>query len=316
MMRFIALVVVSLALTGCPKSESPRDSDAQDDDDSVTRKKKAKPCTTQKAVALANEGDEIVQLDPNGAIEKYEQAALEAPKSHRILFKLANAYKRKEEWDKMASTLARATDIAPTFASYWRLRGYALEQQAKSGAIGHVEALDVYTKCVEVDENLDGCHAGRARACVATERYQEALASLTLAVRAAPDQISHFEQLAALYITVGKPVEAKQVLDEALTFAKGRLAARLHERLGDLALFDGDATGAIPSFEAAKAADPENATSLFKLGLAHAELGKRAEAEQLLKGFVARACRSKKRDALQTAMCEVATAKIGELSGP
>ena len=49
----------------------------------------------QEAVILANEGDQIVELDPNGAISKYEQAVQLDPSNHRILYKLAKAQKKK-----------------------------------------------------------------------------------------------------------------------------------------------------------------------------------------------------------------------------
>src|SRR5512144_1555175 len=73
----------------------------------------------QEAVLLAQKGDQEVKLNVDGAINSFDQATKLDPTNHRILFKLAMAYKKKEDWDKVASTLARATQLAPKFANYW-----------------------------------------------------------------------------------------------------------------------------------------------------------------------------------------------------
>ena len=61
-----------------------------------------------EAVNLANEGDRAVTVNVEGAIQKYEQARQLDPTNHLITWKLAKAYERKEDWDKMAATLAVA----------------------------------------------------------------------------------------------------------------------------------------------------------------------------------------------------------------
>src|SRR3954454_12960988 len=88
-----------------------------------------------EAINLANEADKQKDIDVDGAISKYEQASQLDPTNHRILFKLGLAYKKKEAWDKVASTLARAPTVAPKFASYWYERGYAIEEQASKKSI-------------------------------------------------------------------------------------------------------------------------------------------------------------------------------------
>ena len=71
-----------------------------------------------EAINLANEGDQSVKVNVDNAIQKYEQAVQLDPANHRILWKLSAAYEKKEDWDKMASTLSRATSMAPDFATY------------------------------------------------------------------------------------------------------------------------------------------------------------------------------------------------------
>src|SRR5262249_35699301 len=89
----------------------------------------------QEAAKLAIKGDQEVKLNLDGAINDYEQATKLDPTNHKIFFKLAMAYRKKEDWDKMASTLARASQLAPKFANYWLERGWALEQQAKKKTV-------------------------------------------------------------------------------------------------------------------------------------------------------------------------------------
>jgi cytochrome c-type biogenesis protein CcmH/NrfG len=86
-----------------------------------------------EAINLSNEGDQSVKVNVEGAIQKYEQAIDLDPTNHRILWKLATAYEKKEDWDKTASTLARAVQVAPDFANYWGARGHALIEQARAG---------------------------------------------------------------------------------------------------------------------------------------------------------------------------------------
>src|SRR5690606_6168837 len=88
-----------------------------------------------EAVNLANEGDKERAVNIDGAISKYEQATNLDPTNHRILGKLATAYQKKEQWDKVASTCAKAEKLAPTFANYFFLHGYALAQQAAKGPV-------------------------------------------------------------------------------------------------------------------------------------------------------------------------------------
>src|SRR5580704_8289311 len=57
-----------------------------------------------EAVNLANDGDQARGTNLDEAISKYEQATKLDPTNHRILWKLALAYSKKEAWDKVAST--------------------------------------------------------------------------------------------------------------------------------------------------------------------------------------------------------------------
>ena len=86
-----------------------------------------------EAVNLANEGDQAKGSNLDEAISKYEQATKLDPTNHRILWKLALSYHKKEAWDKVATTCSAAEKQAPTFANYYFEHGHALMEQAKKG---------------------------------------------------------------------------------------------------------------------------------------------------------------------------------------
>src|SRR5690606_20565914 len=86
-----------------------------------------------EAINLANEADKQVSVDTAGAIQKYEAAIQLDPTNHLIIDKLSKAYEKKEDWDKMASTLSKAVGVAPGFANYWERRGMALTKLAEGG---------------------------------------------------------------------------------------------------------------------------------------------------------------------------------------
>jgi tetratricopeptide (TPR) repeat protein len=96
-----------------------------------------------EAVNLANEGDQSMKGgNTDEAISKFEQATQLDPTNHRILWKLALAYTKKEEWDKVGQTCALAEKQAPDFANYWYMHGHALLEQAKKGSVGWGEAKE------------------------------------------------------------------------------------------------------------------------------------------------------------------------------
>lgn len=277
----------------------------------------------QEAIILANQGDQVVDLDPNGAIEKYEMATQLDPANHRIFYKLAKAYKKKEEWDKVASTLARATDVAPTHATYWWERGLALEKQAEKKTITHEDCKESFTKCIEADPNRDECYYHLAIAHLMTDKEQEALVNFTKAIEHRPDQISYYTRLADFYIRLGYDGEAEKVLNAAKDMADPSAHKQelfnTHTLLGGIYRDRGEVENMVKSFEAAQAVNPEDAGSLFNIGMGYAKLKppKKSQAESMLKGFLARACKSK--DATKyEAECKQATAivaKFGRVGG-
>jgi tetratricopeptide (TPR) repeat protein len=273
----------------------------------------------QEAVILANQGDQVVDLDPNGAIQSYEQATKLDPSNHHIFYKLAKAYKKKEEWDKVASTLARATDLAPNFGNYWFERGYALYQQAKKKTISYNDCKDPLNKCIETDANKDECYFYLAQAMLWSDDEQKALANYTKAIEHRPDNIDYYAQLADLYVRLLFMKEAEAVLKAAKSMAKpgDKRLFGVHVLLSQVHQDRGNLQEMVAELEAAKAVGGnEHPEILFNLGSTYAKLDppRKAEALQMLKGFSARACRSKKKS-LYKDQCEQATSLTQKLAG-
>jgi tetratricopeptide (TPR) repeat protein len=275
----------------------------------------------QEAVILANAADKEVQLNPEGASQKYEQATKLDPNNHAIFNKLGQAYKKKEEWDKMASAYSRATQIAPKFASYWFWRGWALEQQARKKTIQWEEPKEPYQKCIEADPNFADCYSQLGTVMLYTDDEQKALENFTKAIEHDPSKLTYFAQLADLYIRLGYLNEAEQVLKEAKNFAKpgDKDLFDIHVLLAQVYQDRGSTSEMVAELEAAKSSvppdSPEGVQMLYNLGAAYAATGqKKQEAIQMLKGFTARACKSAQATKYKTE-CEAAQASISRLGG-
>jgi len=276
----------------------------------------------QEAVILANQADKEVALNPEGAINKYEQATKLDPTNHKIFYKLAMAQKKKEEWDKVASTLSRAVQIAPKFANYWFERGWALEQQAKKKTITYEESKEPYLKCIENDPNFADCYSQLGNSYLWTDDEQKALENFTKAIEHNPTVVWYYSQLADLYIRLGYMKEAEQVLKEAKGFAKpgDKNLFGVHSLLAQIYQDRGSVAEQVTELEAAKAvapADgPESVQILWSLGSTYATMNppKTEQAIQMLKGFNARACKGAKAQSFKTE-CESTVALVQKLGG-
>jgi tetratricopeptide (TPR) repeat protein len=280
----------------------------------------------QEAVILANKGDQEVKLNVDGAINDYDQATRLDPQNHRIFFKLAMAYRKKEDWDKVASTLSHATTLAPKFANYWFERGYAIEQQSRKKTVPWEEAKEPFQKCVENDPNYADCYEELGNVFLYTDDEQKALDNYNKAVEHDPTNIGYYDALADLYIRLGYTKEAEQVLKEGKAFVKPddktqvKAVYGLHVLLAQVYQDKDSPAEAVTELEAAKAvapADgPESVQILWNLGSSYAKLNppRSAEAIAMLKGFSSRACKGAKASSYKTE-CEATQTLVSKLGG-
>jgi len=276
-----------------------------------------------EAINLANEGDQAIKVNTEGAITKYEQAIQLDPTNHKIMWKLAKAYEKKEDWDKMASTLSRATQVAPSFANYNFKRGYALIKQAEAGNPDkYEEAKEPLKKCIEKDPNFAECYHFLGEASLWTNDEQGALDNYTKAIEHDPSTPYFYPPLAELYITLKFYKEAGQVLKEGTRVIppgeknNNHLYAMYVLRFS-VAQAQKDKAEMVTSMEKAEeVAGDSHPEIAFNLGSTYAvmEPPQKEKAVRLLSSFVKKACRSATA-AKYKEQCETSNTLIQKLGG-
>ena len=276
-----------------------------------------------EAVNLANEGDRSVKVNVEGAIQKYEQARQLDPSNHRILYKLAHAYKKKEDWEKMASVLAQATQQAPEFANYWFERGYSLIKQAQAGNPDmYEEAKAPFQECIKYDPNFSECYHFLGEAMEWTDDNQGAIENYTKALQHDPMTAYFYPAPASLYITYKMYDQAEAVLKEGTrmippTEATQNNLYEMYILMFQVSQAKNDQAGMLAAMESAQAvagdAHPEIA---FNLGSTYAVMDppQKEKAVRMLKSFTKRACASAKGMKFKE-QCAAAQSLLQELGG-
>lgn len=253
-----------------------------------------------EAVNLANDGDKAKATNLEEAISKYEQATALDPSNHRILWKLALAYHKKEDWSKDATACAAAEKLAPTFATYYFEHGYALEQQAVKGPTSWSEAEGPLKEAIAKDPNLAQAYEELAEVYLHMDREQDALQNYTKAIETKPDELQYYPPLADLLLRLGYQDQAEQVVREGLSNGKegDKHLFAIHELLGSIYEMKGNVAGEITEYEAGKKAcgqcnEPGQQIAFFNLGAAyaHANPPRKNEAIQQLQSFSKIVCR-------------------------
>ena len=206
-----------------------------------------------EAVNLANEGDKSRNGNIDDAISKYEQAKTLDPSNHRILWKLATAYQKKENWEKVNETLGPAIKLAPDHANYFYLKGYALKQMAVKGPTQWKEAQEPLETAIKLDPNYADPHFELAEVLLHLDDEKGALDHYTKAIELKPDEIPFYGPLVDLYMRLNFVDEAEKVAREGINYDKGDVKGfQIHFLLGAVLTRKGDTKGAIKEFETAK----------------------------------------------------------------
>jgi tetratricopeptide (TPR) repeat protein len=255
-----------------------------------------------EAINLANEGDRSVEVNVEGAIQKYEQATQLDPANHRILGKLAKAYEKKEDWEKMSTVLAAAAEQAPTFANYFFKRGFALTKLAEAGNPDRwEEAKAPLSKCIEADPNFAECYALLADCFLWTNDEQAAMENYTKAIEHDPKKAFFYPPLAELYTVLKFYNEAEQVLKEGTRLVAPTEQSRdnlygMYVLLVGVAQAKDDKASMVVAAEAAeKIAGEQHPEIKFILGSTYAVMDppKKEKAARLLRSFQKTACVAK-----------------------
>jgi tetratricopeptide (TPR) repeat protein len=253
-----------------------------------------------EAVNLANEGDQAKNANLEEAISKYEQATKLDSDNARIWWKLALAYEKKEDWQKMASACTKAEEAAEkaekkkTHADYYFRHGYALDQLAEKGAGPWADAKTPLQTAIQLDPNYGQAYGELAWVLLHADDEAGAIQNWTKALETKPDETQYYVQLADEYTRLMFFDQAEQVLREGLSFAKedDKHLFNLHALLGGLYENKGDIQRAIVEYEAAKKSCDFNKCNdhkeaYFNLGTGYANLNppKKNEAIQQLQSF-------------------------------
>lgn len=277
-----------------------------------------------EAINRANEGDQAVKVNVEGAIQKYEEAVQLDPTNHRILRKLGNAYEKKEDWDKMASTMSRAVQVAPDYADYWFKRGYALIKQAENGnPDAYNEAKEPLKKCIEKDANFAECYFFLGQANLWTQNDQEALANYTKAIEHDPvGNAMFYPPLGELYVNLRYYKEAEQVLQAGTSLVKPTEDSANHlygmyVLLFQVAQSKDDKPSMVASMERAQTVAGEKHPEIgFNLGSTYAIMDppQKEKAVRLLNSFTKRVCRGAQGQKFKE-QCETSSSLIQKLGG-
>lgn len=232
-----------------------------------------------EAVNMANEGDKSRGANIDDAISKYEQATQLDPSNYRILWKLATAYQKKEQWDKVALTCVKAEKLAPTHADYFYLHGYALVQQADKTPTFWADAKDPLETAAKLDPNYADPHFDLGDVYLHLDQEKDALEHYTKAIELNPDELNFYVPLADLYIRLGYLSEAESVIKESLAYEKpGKPGIfNTHSLYGEIYERKGDWNGAVKEFETAKkacgtCAEKGQQIAFFNLGAAYTRI--------------------------------------------
>ena len=259
-----------------------------------------------EAVNLANEGDKAKATDTDTAISKYEQATNLDPTNHRILWKLALAYTKKEAWDKVATTCAKAEKLAPKNALYYFQHGLAMARQAVKGPTSWADAKPPLEEAIKLDPNVgDGDHYGAAHFELAEvllhmDDEKGALEEYSKAIVSKPDTLPFYGPLAELYLRLNLVNEAETVLTTGLSFAKegDKALFAIHSLLGDIFDRKNDTAKAVSEYELARKAcgqcnEAGQQIAFFNLGAAYASLKppRKSEAMAQLQSFQKMICK-------------------------
>ncbi|HEY1693036.1 MAG TPA: tetratricopeptide repeat protein [Polyangiaceae bacterium] len=253
-----------------------------------------------EAVNLANEGDQAKSSNIEEAISKYEQATKLDPDNARIWWKLALAYEKKEDFQKMATACTHAEEAAEkadkkkTHADYYFRHGYALDQLAEKGQGSWADAKAPLQTAIQLDPNFGQAYGELGWVLIHADDEAGAIQNWTKALEVKPDETQYYVELADEYTRLMFFDQAEQVLREGLSFAKedDKHLFNLHALLGSLYENKADIPRAVTEYEAAKKACEANKCNdhkeaYFNLGTAYSELNppRKNEAIQQLQSF-------------------------------
>ncbi len=211
--------------------------------------------------------------DASAALERAAATATSGPEAAEIHFRNAQIQRAKDApADEIEALLLRALDASPTHLPTLE----ALEAGARDANDDEklVQLLELRLEATPVDakneaalRKLLGELAGLYKKL---GRGAEAVPVLERLVAMSPGEIGGREELADALIAAGRTAEAvaiaRDLIEQLGKARRGKEAARWYQRLGAIAIADGDLAAASEHFNAAYKLDPAHPLTLSALG--------------------------------------------------
>jgi len=280
----------------------------------------------ERARALVQEGDATLKVNVDGAIEKYAAALQLDSVNVYALWKLSLAYEKKQDWERVAATLARAATLEPDVVVHWQRRGNALVELARERGRDYELARESLQRCIKLDPRLADCVFLLGEVEEWAEHAQAAAERYTQALQLDAGQARYYRALAALYGVFRQPSEQERVLAEGMkqvepTYKSRPSLSRMSATLAQLSAARHDAPASQGWLEQAEMYftddSPEVAYVIGSLYATAYESGegdvKREAALRILNVFTTRTCRGAAAAKLKE-QCELGAIMIQVLS--
>ena len=248
--------------------------------------------------------------DLTKAIEIYNRLIDRNPYSAVDWFNLAKVYALQKDYEKAIDACDFALTIKDDDESILSFKGYCLYDQG-----AYKEAINIFLEYAKVADEKSIAYELIAECYVKLEQNGEAIKYLNEALSLSPESANLYYQLATNYYDMGNTPKATECLTrtleldpedaEALAFMgeikvseekpdeARQYLMRSYEidssnidvltLLGDIATQQEDAEGSIPYYEKALEINPYDVKLIFKLILAHYNVGNQDKASSLIK---------------------------------
>jgi tetratricopeptide (TPR) repeat protein len=257
-----------------------------------------------------------MQMQPETAVENYQQAIRLDPAAPYPHVALAELYQRTRQMDKALESAKKAVELGPDVAAAHRTLGEIYFNLLRNGGGPDLApvAIQAYRETVRLDPGDVQTRSALGRLLLANRQPAEAAVQLEEVVRLEPNASYDMTLLAQIRQNEGDRARAIQLLKQSLAVepnqpeARDRLAGLLQteQRFGELAdLYEGSVKGdptdveariryadalanagrlneAASEFETALEGDPANVIATVGLAMVNRELKKFDEAVKLL----------------------------------
>ena len=239
----------------------------------------AKPSAEElnkKAADLFNSG----KLEESAAA--YKQVNIAYPKDIQGVVGLANVYARMKKYDEGAAAYRKAIELNPTFPDFYAglATFYGLGKH-------YDEAAKAFEGAIQLNPKFPGYYAGLGSSYLEAEKYDEAGHAYQRAIELKPDDLALRLSLADVNLRARDYGQARTALMEALGFAPD--SGAVHNALGNLDEQENMHTDALEEFETSLRINPADISASIGKATTLAGLKRLPEAEQLLRGLIAKA---------------------------